>query len=253
MLADERRRELLDEINRTGHVLTSEAAARFGVSEVTIRTDLDSLERNGRLTRTYGGAVAVDTATAILGFDTRVSIRRDQKRRIALAARQLIGEGQTAIFDAGTTVHNLAQVMPATSQLTVYTPAITTAQQLLTVEGVDVHLLGGRLDARWLETVGTPTEQGIQGLLVHTLFMGVHSIDSDLDIADLSADLAENKRELAHRARKIVLLADSSKWGKPAPSKVMPLSLVDVVVTDDGLPEAIRRRVERLNVQLIIA
>lgn len=253
MLSTERQRFILDEVARKGRVVTSEAAARLGVSEVTVRTDLDVLEQKGRVRRTHGGAVSVDAMAAIVGFDTRMSIRREAKRRIALEAAKYISSGRSVIFDAGTTMMHLAQVVPEVSDLTVYTPGVPIAQQLLTLEGVDVHLLGGRLDERWLETVGSPREQGIEDLLVHTLFLGAHGVDDDLDIVDQSVDLASNKIQLARCARSVVLLADSAKWNATARTKVMALGGVDVVITDDGLDDGTRARIESLDVELVIA
>lgn len=253
MLSTERRRRLLDEITTNGRLVTSDAAARLGVSEVTIRSDLDELERRGRVTRTHGGAVIQDSPARIVDFDARMSMHNDAKRRIALAAREYVRANQTVIFDAGTTVMHLAQVLPELSNLTVYTPGITTAQQLLNMEGVDVRLMGGRLNGRWLETIGTPQEQGIEDLVAHTLFLGAQGVDSDLDIVDQSTELVAGKLHYARRARFIVFLADSSKWNNAALSKVMPLSRANVVITDDGIDAAVRTRLEASDIDVVIA
>jgi DeoR family transcriptional regulator, aga operon transcriptional repressor len=117
--------------------------------------------------------------------------------RIALAAAAHIESNQTVILDAGTTVHHLAHGLPDISRLTVFTPAIAIAQQLLGVDGVETHLMGGRVDRDWLETVGAPDEQGIVDLIAHTLFLGAHGVDSSMDIRDLSRDLALNKLQFA--------------------------------------------------------
>lgn len=253
MLTAERRRLLLDEITRNGRLVTSEAAANLGVSEVTIRSDLDELERRGRVVRTHGGAVMQETTAGVIDFDARASLNNDAKRRIALAAREFVRSNQTVIFDAGTTIMQLAQVMPEVSNLTVYTPGITTASQLLNREGVDVRLLGGRLDPRWLQTLGTPREQGIEDLIVHTLFLGAQGVDNDFDIVDQSSELAAGKLDYGRRARSIVFLADSSKWHNAALAKVMPLNKVDVVITDDGIDSKVKRQLEAFNIDLIIA
>jgi len=254
MLAKERQQLLIDEVNRAGRVVTSEFAAKLGVSDVTIRADLDELERRGRVTRSHGGAVTVDgtSNSAIVGFDLRMSMQREAKRRIAVAAAAYLQSNQTVIFDAGTTVHHLASTMPPVTNLTVYTPGISVAQQLLGAEGVEMHLLGGRVDPRWLETVGTPREQGIEDLMAHTLFLGAHGIDSDLDIVDLSQTLAQNKLQLTRHARTIVLMIDSTKWARSGSSKVMPLDRVDVIVTDGTVPKELRKRVDKLDVELLV-
>lgn len=252
MLASERRSLLIDEVNRTGQLVTSEIAARLGVSEVTVRADLDELARRGRISRTHGGAVAVSPSSSVDGFDKRMSMQRDAKRRIALAAAELIRDDETVIFDAGTTVHHLALALPETSNLTVFTPGINIAQYLLAVDGVNTHLMGGLINPAWLETIGTPREQGIKDLIAQTLFLGAQGVDDDLDIVDPFRDLALSKLQFARRSRSIVLMIDSTKWATPAPAKVMPLERVDVVITDSGIPAEVRKRVEALDVELIV-
>lgn len=244
MLADERRSRLLEEIVVSGRVVTSEMSDRLGVSEVTIRGDLDDLERRGRVKRTRGGAVAPEAHSAIVSFDARMSINRDAKRRIAQAAAGYLKSDQTVIFDAGSTVHSLALHVPAhVSGLRVCTPGLGIAQHLMAVEGVSVFLMGGWVDAAWAETVGTPREQGIGDLLAHTLFLGAMAVDSDLDIVDNSDHLTRNKQQYARLARSTIVLLDSSKWGGSGSRKVLPLDKVDVIITDSGIDERLRERI----------
>lgn len=253
MLAKERRNYLTDEIARSGQVITSEMAARLGVSEVTIRADLDELERQGRVRRTHGGATLADHDTAVVAFNTRMSRLREQKRRIAQAASKFIMSNQTVIFDAGTTVHAMAQSMPEVTGLRVYTPSLNLAQQLMGVRGVETHLMGGRVDPVWAETVGSPREQGIKDLIAHTLFLGAVGVDSSLDIVDDSPSLATNKMQFVRRSRAVILLLDSTKWDRAAAAKVLPLSRVDVVITDEGIRSDIRQRItEETGVELIV-
>lgn len=253
MLAKERQGRLTEELAKSGRLITSEMSALLGVSEVTIRADLIELERRGRLHRTHGGAVAPDPESAIIAFDTRMSFARDEKRRIAAAAAKLLKSDQTVIFDAGTTALALAQCIPDVSGLRVFTPGLALAHQLLNVEGVETHLMGGRVDPDWAETTGTPREQGIKDLLASTLFLGAFGIDDDLDIVDASRELSLNKLQFTRRARSIVLMVDSSKWGKNASNKVMPLDRVDIIITDDGIPDEVRVRIERdVDAELIV-
>lgn len=254
MLATERRQLIMDDIHQFGKVITSELAVKFGCSDVTIRTDLDELERRSRVMRTHGGAVAADQTAnqAITGFDLRMSMNRSTKRRIAVAAAQYLHSHQTVILDAGTTVHHLAFALPEVENLTVYTPGISVAQQLLGTDGVEMHLLGGRVDQRWLETVGSPREQGIEDLIAHTLFLGAYGIDDDMDIVDLSYSLAQNKLQLIQHARTVVLLVDSSKWGQAGSSKVMAIERVDVVITDSGISDRVRSQLNDSDVELVV-
>jgi DeoR family transcriptional regulator, aga operon transcriptional repressor len=253
VLAQERRRVLIEELHLNGQLITSEMAGRLGVSEVTLRSDLDDLERQGRVRRTHGGAVATDASTRPVDFDIRLEVERDRKSRIASAAAAYVDDNETVVFDAGTTVHYLAQHLPPVHGLTVVTPAMNVAGQLLGADGVEVQLMGGRVDPTWLGTIGTPREQGIKDLIAQKLFLGAQSIDDDLDITDVLRDQAANKIAFLRKARVVILLVDSTKWHRRAPYKVAPVSAVDVVIVDDGLDEATQQRVRDAGVELVIA
>jgi DeoR family transcriptional regulator of aga operon len=254
MLAEERRAKILEQLYRAGRVRTSDISASTGVSEVTIRNDLVELERRGRLVRTHGGAVtSLDDAGILTAFSTRMSQRREEKRRIAMAAAELVCSNETVIFDAGTTTHHLAHLLPPVTNLTVLTPGLNVAQTLMNTAGVEVFVLGGRLLPALNETVGSVAQMGIDDLPVHKLFLGAHAIDAELDVVDISLDLAQTKRRFAKMARHVVLLADSSKWRTRGDVKALAMNDIDVVVTDAGLPEDERRRIQDLGVRLVIA
>lgn len=239
MLAKERRRLLLDEIARAGRVVTSDFAARHGVSDVTVRTDLEYLNSVGRVSRTHGGAVAADAAVPIDEFDARLGVHREAKQRIAAAAVRLVCSDQSVILDSGTTVHHLAQSITDVSGLTVYTPALLAAQHLMRTDGVQVRLLGGRVMPNWLQTVGTARELGIKGVIADTLFLGTQGVDDDFDMVDPDHELVATKQRMIRRARRIVLLVDSSKWSRRGGIKVRNLAQVDVVITDAQPPQQV--------------
>jgi DeoR family transcriptional regulator of aga operon len=253
MLAKERRQLIVTELNRNGKIYTSELAAQFSVSDVTIRTDLDNLERSGRLTRTHGGAVPAERAEGVVAFELRLAMQSEAKRAIALKAAEFIRGDQSIIIDAGSTTQHLAQVIPDVTDLTVYTPGITIAQQLLMVDGVSTHLLGGRVDPDWMQTVGTPREQGLKDVLVQTVFLGAYGLDDDLDAVDESPDMARQKLQYVRRARTVILLLDSSKLGRHASTKVMPIDHADYLITDTGITQTDRERITARDTQLIIA
>jgi len=252
VLAKERRRQLLDEIVRAGRVVTSDFAARHGVSDMTVRTDLEYLERQGRVSRTHGGAVPADAALPIDEFEIRLGVHREAKQRIAAAAVRLISSNEAVILDSGTTVHHLAQTITDVSALTIYTPALPAAQHLMRTDGVDVHLLGGRIIPNWLQTVGTARQMGIKDLIADTLFLGTHGVDDDLDIVEPDHELVATKQRLIRRARRIVLLVDASKWSRRGGIKLRNLAQIDVVITDTPPPPKVRDQMAA-TVQFIVA
>ncbi len=234
-----------------GTVRTRDLAEQLGVSEVTIRTDFEALEQQGRVSRVHGGVTM--TETPLMGFDARSTQNVAAKQRIGAAAARLVKDDTTIILDSGTTVFSLARQLPTVTDLVVLTPGVNIALTLMDVAGVTVRLLGGRLDPRIASTVGTPRQQGIEGEIAHIAFLGAGGMDSDYDVVEGSFDIAESKRSLANAARKLVLLADAAKWNTFDRHKVMNVSRFDMVITDESMPEATRDAIRETGVELIIA
>ena len=253
ILAEERRVQILEQLHAQGYVRTGELQQQFDVSDVTLRSDLQELERRGRLVRTRGGAVLSMTDVRTAPFDSRLMVNRNAKQRIAVRAAQLIRSDTTVIFDAGTTTLALAHHLPPVTGLTVLTPALNTAQQLLLVDDTEVVVLGGPVDRYGISTVWPVAQPGEDEGGVHTTFLGCHGIDADFDIVDHSMAIAAAKRRLIRAGRRVVLLADSSKFGVSGPTKVGPLNLIDVLITDADLPSGIAHEVRAAGVELVIA
>lgn len=251
MLAEERRSQILERLYADGFVRTASLQQQFDVSDVTLRSDLQELERHGRLVRTRGGAVLQVDDVGKTSFESRLMKHKDAKQRIALAASEFIRPESTAVFDAGTTVLALAHHIPSVTGLTVMTPALNTAQHLLGVDGVDVVVLGGPVDR---DTVSTfwQAEAGDDGFIAHTAFLGVHGVDVDLDIVDISVPAAATKRRLLGAGRRVIVLADSSKWGVNGAVKVTSLDAVDVVITDQKIPPGIAAEIRGAGIDLIV-
>ncbi|MGX5681031.1 DeoR/GlpR family DNA-binding transcription regulator [Schumannella luteola] len=251
MFATERRAAILDLIFEHGNVRTTDLASALGVSEVTIRTDLEVLERHGRVARVHGGAILPEAP--IVGFDARSSQNVEAKQRIGAAAAKLVTDDMTIILDSGTTIFSLARQLPTVSDLVVLTPGIKIGLALMEVSGIDVRLLGGRLVPRIAATVGSVRQQGLEGEIAHIAFLGAGGMDVDHDVVEGTFDIAESKRSLAAAARKRVLLADSSKWFGTDRHKVMNVSGFDTVITDDGMPEPVRDAIRATGADLIVA
>ena len=253
VLAEERRSQILELLHANGYVRTGELQQQFDVSDVTLRSDLQELERRGRLVRTRGGAVSSMNDVGTATFDSRLMRHRNAKQRIAVAASQFIRSDSTVIFDAGTTTLALAHHLPEVTGLTVMTPALNTAQQLLQVDGTAVVMLGGPVDRNAISTVWPVAQAGEDEGGVHTTFLGCHGIDADFDLVDHSMDIAAAKRRLIRAGRRVILLADSSKFGTSGPTKVGPISLIDTLITDDALSPGLADEVRAAGVELVIA
>ena len=140
--------------------------------------------------------------------------------------------------------------MPPVENVVVATNAMNIAQYLMYRPGLDVHMIGGRVYPSTVSTIVADLEAAVGGLLAHQAFVGAHFIDQAFDVVDVSEDIARTKRNLVRMARRVIVLADSSKWDIGASSKAFSLSRVDLVITDEGLPAAIRSRLEKLGVEV---
>ncbi|WP_413989061.1 DeoR/GlpR family DNA-binding transcription regulator [Labrys okinawensis] len=250
MLAENRRQQIMLEVQRTGQVRTTDMANLFQVSEVTIRSDLLELERLGQITRIHGGALALNTDSPVAAFDKRMRLNFEAKQRIARFAARFIVNDQSIVMDGGSTLLQLALHVPPMTNLVVATPALNIAQQLMLRPGIDVHMIGGRVNVATVSTIGSDIEQGVDGFRAHQAFVSAQAIDRALDIVDSSHDVARTKRNLVRLARRVVLLADSSKWDQDASSKAFSMSKVKIVVTDDKLSRDVRHRLEDYDLEV---
>jgi DeoR family transcriptional regulator, aga operon transcriptional repressor len=250
MLAEQRRHQILLELQRTGEARTRQLAEGFGVSEVTIRSDLAVLESRSHLIKTHGGAIPVPADFPTAAFEERMQRNFDAKRRIAQMAAGLITDNQSVVLDSGSTLLQLAMQMPPVNNVVVATNAMNIAQYLMYRPGLDVHMIGGRVFPSTVSTIVADPDASVGGLLAHQVFVGAHAIDPAFDVVDVTEDIARTKRNLVRMARRVTLLADSSKWDIGASSKAFSLARVDLVITDSDMPPAIRGRLAKQGVEV---
>lgn len=248
----DRRGRIATMVRQRGSVRVQELAELFQVTPVTIRTDLVQLEKDGLLVRDRGGAVATTPRSALVAFDQRTSMHLAAKQRIGRAAAALVEPGDTILLDAGTTVVEMVRHLPQPGPLTVVTNALNVGLELQALREARVILLGGTINYPTFGTLGPLAERSLEGLVVEKLFLAAETVDIGAGVTDSTIEIAEIKRAMVRAARQIILLADSSKWGRTGFIKVLPLSTVHTVVCDAGLSEADRAGLERLGVRALI-
>jgi DeoR family transcriptional regulator of aga operon len=239
-----RRRGIADYVCAQGSASVDELALRFGVSTVTVRTDLEALAREGALERTHGGALAPREGEATaMPFAVRAGQRHEEKVRIARAAADMIGEGDTVLLDSGTTTAELAReiLRRPPAALTVVTNAINVAAELAETPHVRVLVLGGVLQALSQSLVGPDAEAALSRLRADVCFIGADGVDADgISTCDpLEARLNQRMLEVSTRA---VALADASKLDRRGLAPIAPLSALRCLITDAS---AARETVER--------
>lgn len=237
VLAPQRQARILDRVQRTGGVRVRELTRLFGVSDMTIRRDLDVLARQGLIAKVHGGATVADRpSTEEPTFESKSLREQAEKEAIAARAAQLVQPGAAIGLTAGTTTWTLARLLVDVPQLTVLTNSTRVADVFHAQQRPDrtVILTGGvRTPSDAL--VGPVAVATIRALHVDLLFMGVYGIDRRAGLTTPNLMEAETNRALAESARRLVVVADHTKWGVVGLSRIAGLRDVDVLVTDGGL------------------
>lgn len=255
MLAAERQALILDDVQLRGAATVGELAVRFGVSEMTIRRDLDALVARGALDKVHGGATSRRSpSTDEPGFRTKQLRQQAEKQAIARAAARLVEPGSAVGLSAGTTTWTLARQLRAVPRLTVVTNSIRIADELHDDDrtDLDVVLTGGvRTPSDAL--VGPVAVSSLLQLHLDVVFLGVHGIDPHAGFTTPNLLEADTDRALVAAGRRLVVVADHTKWGTVGISTIAPLDGADVLVTDDGLPADARDAIADRVGELILA
>lgn len=240
MLAQQRQDVILAEIQRHGAVRVADLVATLDVSDMTVRRDISELVRRGLVHRVHGGAVDARHAAHEPGFRAKRDLAPTEKAAIARAALEHVTAGSAIGLSAGTTTHLVAELVAADRTLrplTVVTNSLPAADALHDPEDHDltVVLTGGtRTPSDAL--VGPVATGTLAGLHLDVLVLGVHGLDADAGLTTPNLLEAETDRALIAAAGEVVVVADSSKWGKVGLSRIADLDAVDVLVTDHHLP-----------------
>lgn len=257
MPAQIRHQRIMDTLRQFGFVLVTDIAARIGVSTMTIRRDLEHLEKAGKITRTHGGAM-VDADGARAGadeeesiFDRRLLKNAGSKEAIARMAATLVESSQSVGLDVGTTVLTAAQQLAGRQDLRFFTNNLRAALALAG-NGSPVYILGGEVRVPELSVVGSSAIQLLQSHFLDWLFLGVSAIDEN-GLYDFSPEDSEVKRAFIDSAGRVALLCDASKFERRALARICDLNVVDVLVTNQAPPPRLAAALHSASVEVKIA
>jgi DeoR/GlpR family transcriptional regulator of sugar metabolism len=245
MLAAQRRSEILTLLERDRIVRVSQLVSALGVSDMTIRRDLSALHEQGALEKVHGGAVVrSEPSTAEPGFEAKSARQLTQKEAIASRAAQLVHPGSAIAISAGTTTFAFARHLVAIPGLTVVTNSVWVAD-LLHGARVPSHtvLLTGGVRTPSDALVGPVAIAALRSLHLDTVFMGVHGVDAGAGFSTPNLLEAETNRAMIASGRRMVVLADSTKWGVVGLSSMAPLSNASALITDTGMSQSARQAV----------
>jgi DeoR/GlpR family transcriptional regulator of sugar metabolism len=249
--APERRERLVQFIADQGYCTVTELSKAFAVSEMTIRRDVLRLVEKGRV-RGFRGGVGSLSRQDMEGSDYQLRDTRmaDAKRAIAVKALDMVGSGAVIAIDAGTTGHQLAELLPHDRNLTVVTHSFPVVSSLVGNTGTEVMCLGGSLHQESLSFDGPATLAAIASVRVETLFLAASGIGERGAFCGNGFD-AITKRALIGVADRVVLLADSSKFLSSAMVKICGWDAIDRVIIDDALSREHRRLLEQQDVDVV--
>ncbi|BCL32665.1 DeoR family transcriptional regulator [Streptomyces aurantiacus] len=261
LLAEQRRALILDEVRRRGGVRVNELTRKLGVSDMTVRRDLDSLARQGVVEKVHGGAVpVVEASTHEPGFEAKSGLELTAKEDIARAAAVLVAPGTAIALSGGTTTYALAHQLLDVPDLTVVTNSVRVADVFHSAQrtsgqrqGAATVVLTGGVRTPSDSLVGPVADQAIESLHFDLLFVGVHGISVEAGLSTPNLAEAETNRRLVQSARRVVVVADHTKWGTVGLSSFAALEQVDTLVTDDGLPAEARSEISEHLRRLVVA
>jgi DeoR/GlpR family transcriptional regulator of sugar metabolism len=237
MLATQRQHRILQELDAEGTVRVAALADLLGVSEMTVRRDIDALDADGLLLRVHGGATRASSFSALEpGFGAKAARETEAKQAIAAEAVTLLRRGMTLLVSGGTTTHELARLLPRDLRLTVATNSLMVASALAAGggEGIRTVVLGGQR---------TPSEALVGPVAVHALnslhadlcFMGVHGFDAKAGITSPNLLESELNAAMIAASDRVAVLADATKYGTVGLARIAPLSAVGTLITDDRI------------------
>jgi DeoR family transcriptional regulator of aga operon len=249
----QRRETILQMLAQHGTVKVIDLVEQFGVSAVTVRSDLSALESQGMATRSHGGAILTRTPPTEHSIRQKDALNHEQKERIGALAATLVQPGDNIIIDSGTTTISLARQLRDASDVTVMTNGLNIAWELADAPGVNLILTGGLLRKQSLSIQGSQAEACLQAYSFDKLFLGVDGFDLQFGVTTHHEAEASLNHKMVERAKKIIVLTDASKFGRVSLHRIVQLERVHTVITDASISAEYLEGLQKLNIEVLIA
>jgi DeoR/GlpR family transcriptional regulator of sugar metabolism len=241
------------ELLRADEVSIEELAGRFDVSGMTVRRDLELLEARGDVIRTHGGAALARRLTFEFSFREKQNRNRDAKCRIAERAAGHIEDGQVVVLDTGTTTLEIARQIVGRRDVTAITTSLAIVSALQFAAGVRVVLLGGFLRGGSPDLHGPLTEQNVEMFRADLAFMGADAVDADGSTYADDLQVVNLDRRMAASAARVMVVADSSKFGRRGMCRILSPSDYSLIVSDVGIGVDVRKRLAKEGIEVEVA
>jgi DeoR family transcriptional regulator, fructose operon transcriptional repressor len=253
----ERRWAILEVLERERSISVHKLRQRFGLSEVSIRRDLDYLARHGLIQRVRGGARALTRTSSGGVFEARLLRNTEAKRAIAAEAVKLIGPGDSVLFDSGTTVLAVARALPVglceTGTLTLMTRSLSIATELRRHRNIRLVVLGGVYASDFDSFVGHQVERALEVVRIDKLFIGADGIDEERGLTTDNLLESQLFRQMARAAGQVIVAADSSKIGQSHLEAILGLAEIHTFVTDADCSVNAAEKMRSAGIEVLIA
>ncbi len=250
----DRRGKILALLSEHGKVYVHELSDLFKVSEVTIRNDLDQLERKNHLIRARGGALKAENQVSLdFNLSEKDKLHSKQKTRIGKMAASLISDSETVIIDSGTTTIEIAKNLTNAKDISVITNAINIVNVLVRFPNINVIIPGGYLRYKSQSLVGPLAEKNFRNLYVDKAFIGVDGFDINVGAYTPNFEEAALNEIMISIAKEVILVADSSKFTRKSLAFICPTHCIHTIITDEGLSQDDRKKLEDGGLKVIIA
>lgn len=253
MYATERHDYILGEARSHGRVEVSAMAAAMGVTAETVRRDLHVLEQRGAVRRVHGGAIPIERFSPESAVDVRAVRLTAEKRAIAARALDEIPAGGTVVLDAGTTTQALIELLPRDIKLSIVTNSVPAAAALGSFPNVDLFVVGGRVRRLTGATVGRWAGDAFGSVSADVAFLGTNGFSVRHGMSTPDQAEATSKQAMIECARRVVVLADSSKYAADQFHSFAPLASVDVLITDRALPQDAVTQLTQAGPEVVLA
>lgn len=253
MYAAERQHEILDVVQTNGRATVQELADALDVTVATVRRDLSELDGKGLLRRTHGGAVRIERLSYLTPVTNRAGQYDEEKEAIAQAVVAELTDDSTIGIDAGTTTIKIAEAIPRDRRLTVVTYSLIVATTLASYPNVRVHFLGGEILENSRAAIGPWALDMAGRITLDTVYLSVDGIDAEFGLTTHNVQEAAVKSALMRSARRSIVVADHSKFGRSEFGRIAPIESAHAIITDSHVSTTHVTALEARGVQIHVA
>ena len=247
-----RHKFIVQQLKQDGYVKVQELSEKLGVSEVTIRKDLKLLESKKMLYRNHGSASSLSSIISDKHIDIKEKMYTEEKTRIAKAANSLLENNDKIIIASGTTLFAFANEINVNENLTVITSSVKVSLALCYNPNIEIIQLGGIMRKNSVSVIGHYAENILESLSCNKLFLGVDGIDIDYGLTTSNMSEALINQQMINASQKIVVLTDSSKFGKRGFCKICDINKIHHIITDKNAPNHIINMIKERDIEVTL-